>query len=73
MREYKLTDKEYAEILDASKATPVMYLSGGASMFDTPQNNANRAWKKFGEKYGFKYMTVKPGSRGDHYFLAEEN
>jgi aromatic ring-opening dioxygenase catalytic subunit (LigB family) len=30
-----------------------MFLSGGTPMFGTPQENANRAWQRLGEKVGF--------------------
>ena len=40
-------------------------------MFNTPQENANRAWEKLGKKMGFDYMTVRPNqARGALYFTA---
>jgi len=71
-KEYELTEDELNELLNASKPTPVMYLSGGQSMCGSPQENANRAWEKLGNARGFDYMTVQPSSRGKRFFTAEE-
>ena len=48
-KEFEMTQAELDEILDACKPTPVMYLSGGQSMFRSPQENANGAWRKLGK------------------------
>lgn len=69
-KEFEMTQAQLDSILEASKSTPAMYLSGGQPMFDSPQENANRAWKKLGEEMGFDYMTVKPTSRGNRFFTA---
>ena len=58
---FTMTQAQHAKLIDASKPTPAMYLSGGAPMFGTPQENANRAWAVFGTELGFKHMTVRPG------------
>lgn len=72
LKEFEMTEADLKEIMDACKPTPVMFLSGGMSMFDSPQENANKAWQKLGEKIGFKHMTVRP-VRGKHprFFTAE--
>jgi len=57
-REYEITTEQLNKLLDASKPTPVMYLSGGQRMFNSPQENANRAWKSLGDEMGFDYMSV---------------
>ncbi len=69
-QEYHLTDEEFNTLIAASKPTPVMYLSGGQSMFDSPQENANRAWAKVGAARGFDHMTVQPSSKGNRFFTA---
>ncbi len=69
--EYEMTEADLQTILDASKSVPVMFLSGGGSMFGTPQENANRAWGAIGTKMGFDYMTVRPISgKGQRFFTA---
>ena len=71
-KEFEMTDEDLAILMDASKPTPVMYGSGGASLFRTPQENANRAWGNLADKMGFKQMTVQPVSgKGTKYFTAE--
>jgi len=71
-KEFEMTQAELDEILDACKPTPVMYLSGGQSMFRSPQENANGAWRKLGKKLGFIGDTVRPISgKGDRCFTAE--
>ena len=70
MKTFEMTDAELKEIMDASKPTPVMYLSGGQPMFSSAQANANHAWKLLGDKLGFDHMTVRPTGKGDKFFSA---
>ena len=71
MKLYEMSETDMAKIIEASKPTPVMYLSGGISMFDSPQENANRAWRELGKRMGFKWDTVRPSDRGQLFFTAE--
>jgi len=71
-KEFELSDEDLAVLLDASKPTPAMWLSGGEPMCGTPQENANRAWNNLGEKLGFKPMTVRPVSGKDQKFFTAE-
>lgn len=71
MKEFEMTEEDLKELYDASKPTPVMYMSGGVPLFKTPQENANHAWRLLGEKMGFEYMTVRPNGKGDRFFSAE--
>jgi len=71
MKDFEMTQEHLDEIMDACKSTPVMYLSGGKPMFNSPQENANHAWEKLGESLGFKPMTAKPNGKGDRFFTAE--
>ena len=41
--EYEMAEDDLREILNAGKPTPAMFLSGGAPMFSSPQDNANQA------------------------------
>lgn len=70
-KEFELSEEQYQALLDASKPTPVMFLTGGRPMFDSPQENANRAWKALGTKMGFQHMTVQPSDKGKRFFTAE--
>jgi hypothetical protein len=67
-----MSETELADILAACKPTPVMFLTGGKPMYDSPQENANRAWKQLGDKLGFDAMTVQPvDGKGNRFFTAE--
>ncbi|HLJ97307.1 MAG TPA: hypothetical protein VKU02_29375 [Gemmataceae bacterium] len=71
-KEFEMSEDDLKELLKACKPTPVMFLTGGTPMFDSPQENANRAWQMLGDKLGFDYMTVKPVSgKGQRFFTAE--
>ena len=71
-KEFQITDEQLSELKKASQPTPVMYLSGGVPMFDSPQENANRAWKKLGAELGFDYLTVRPiAGKSQHFFTAD--
>lgn len=70
--EYEMTAEDHAALLEACKPTPVMFLSGGMPMSDSPQENANRAWAKLGLKMGFNSTTVEPISgKSSTFFRAE--
>lgn len=71
IREFEMTEDDLKAILEACKPTPVMYLSGGRSMFRSQQENANDAWETLGKKMGFKHMTVRPSRKGQRFFTAE--
>lgn len=60
MKRYEITQAQLDKLLDASKPTRGMYLSGGIPMGGSPQENANMAWKALGDELGFDYMTVRP-------------
>ena len=68
---FEMTESQLEEIIDACKPTPVMYLSGGMPMFNSPQENANHAWEKLSKELGFDHMTVAPAGDGPRYFSAE--
>jgi len=43
----------------------------GAYAPSSPQERANRAWQRLGEKYGFDHMTVRPiQGKGKRFFSA---
>lgn len=72
--EYEMTQADLDAMLAACKPTPVMFLSGGQSMFDSPQENANRAWKELGSRMGFDHMTVRPiAGKNARFFTAVPN
>ena len=70
-KDFDMTQEQLDRLMAACKAMPVMYLSGGQPMFNSPQENANYAWEKLGKEMGFKHMTVKPNGKGDRFFSAE--
>ena len=73
-QEFEMSEEDMETLLEASKPTPVMYLSGGIPMHSSPQENANQAWKTLGEKLGFAHMTVQPmQGKGNRFFTAEES
>lgn len=73
-KEYEMTENDLEKLLDASKPTPAMFLTGGEPMAGTPQENANAAWRRLGDKMGFKAMTVRPiPGKGQRFFTAEPN
>lgn len=72
-KEFEMTPDELKKILSACKPTPVMYLSGGTPMCNTPQENANAAWQALGKEKGFDWESVQPVSgKGMAFFTAEE-
>lgn len=68
--EFEMTEQDLKELLEACKPTPVMFLTGGTPMYDTPQENANRAWAALGKKMGFNSDTVEPAGKGQRFFTA---
>ena len=70
-QEFEMTEDDLASLMDACKPTPAMFLSGGEPMGGTPQENANFAWRRLGEKMGFDHMTVQPvRGKGKRVFTA---
>jgi uncharacterized Fe-S cluster-containing radical SAM superfamily protein len=66
---YEMTEDDLKELLKACQPTRVMLIGGYNP--PSPQENANRAWQKLGEKYGFDYQTVRPISgKGQRFFTA---
>lgn len=67
--EYEMTEDDLAELLEASKPVAVMKIGNYAPK--APQENANNAWARLGEKMGFDSMTVQPVSgKGQCFFTA---
>jgi len=72
-KHFTMFQEDLEKILDASKPVPAMWGNGGAKLFPTPQENANRAWAELGKKMGFNYLTVAPTGEGDRFFTAEQD
>ena len=71
-KEFEMSDEDLAAVLDACKPTPAMWLGDGTPMCGTPQENANRAWERLGEKMGFASLTVQPAAgKGQKVFTVE--
>ena len=67
---YKMSLKQFREIMEASK--PVPYLVIGGIGTPSMQENANYAWKKLADEMGFIWYTAKLASGiASNYFIAE--
>lgn len=67
---YRLSEAELKE-MEAIASLPVLYLSGGAPIFDQLEM-ANRFWKKIAKFYGFLWHSVEPAPGSDpRSFFAE--
>lgn len=72
MREFEMTDEQVARIKKASQPVPLVYLSGGQSMFGSQQENANSAWQGVAAELGVKWATIRPAiGKGEKFILAE--
>ena len=70
--EYEMTEADLQEILNACKPVPYMVVGGRPPT--SPQENANLAWSRLGQKMGFDHMTVRPTSgKGQRFFSAVPN
>ena len=69
---YEMTEEDLKEILDSCKPVPMIMLQCGTP--SSPQENANRAWKRLGDKMGFDSLTVQPiQGKSNRYFSAIPN
>ena len=67
--EYEMSEADLAELLAACKPVPMIMLQCGTP--PSPQENANNAWARLGEKLGFDGMTVRPiQGKGQRFFTA---
>jgi len=68
-KEYEMADEDLEALLEASKPVPYMVIGGVEP--SSPQENANAAWQRLGDKMGFAHMTVRavPG-KGRKFFTA---
>ena len=60
-KEFEMSEQDMNDLLDACKSAPLIMLQCGTP--PSPQEMANRAWEKLGDKMGFDHMTVKPVDR----------
>lgn len=71
-REYEMTEMQMKRLLQACRPVPLIMLQCG--MPPSPQETANRAWKRLGDELGFDHMTVLPvQGKGQRFFTAESN
>jgi hypothetical protein len=69
-KEFKLNDEEMNYLISACKPQPYMII--GNYVPESPQENANNAWKYLGNKLGFIWDTVEPiDGKDQHCFMAE--
>ena len=70
-QEFKMSETELSDIKKiASNSEPIMKIGDDWTGLSR-QEKANNYWSAMGDKYGFKFMTVEPSSKGELYFLAE--
>ncbi len=70
-KEYEMSEADLEALIKACKPVPMIMLQCGPS--PTPQEMANRAWSRLGEKMGFDSMSVKPIPGKSHrFFTAKE-
>ena len=65
---YEMTEADLERILDACKPVPYIIIGGHAP--NSPQDNANAAWKELGSRMGFDAMTVQPEGSSNRTFTA---
>ncbi len=71
-KEYEMTVEQRDRILEACKPVPAMYLSGGAPMYRSQQENANDAWQALATELGFKWDTIRPVPGKSDLFISAE-
>lgn len=69
-QQYRMTDDELEQVLNASK--PVPYMVFGGREPSSPQENANNAWQGIADRVGCDKFTIGPAASGDiQEFSAE--
>ena len=67
---YEMTVEDLSEILEACKPVPMIMLNI-MNNCSSRQENANRAWKRLGDKMGFDGDTARPiEGKGSRFFSA---
>lgn len=73
MKLYRMEQSDFDDLMKAinsARGTPLIALQCG--MPESPQEAANRAWEKLGDKMGFQSKTARPAASGDKLeFMAE--
>lgn len=68
-QQFEMTEEDLQKLIEACR--PVTYLVVGGMPPNSPQENANAAWKELGDRMGFDHMTVKPEPGfNDRFFTA---
>jgi hypothetical protein len=65
---FEMTEADLDELLQACRSVPLIALQCGSP--PSPQENANAAWDRLGEKMGFYGSTVKPTGKNNRFFNA---
>ena len=69
-KEFEMSQDDEKKLLDACEPVPMIALHCGTP--PSPQENANAAWKRLGEKMGFTAMSARPvPGKGTRFFTAE--
>jgi len=68
-KEFEMSETDLKELMEACKSVPMIALQCGTPR--SPQENANDAWNRLGEKMGFDGSTVEPiFEKGTRFFVA---
>ena len=70
-QEFEMLQEEMDDIIAINKSQMPVMLIGNVTTGMDLQERINAYWEGLGDKYGFKYMTVEPSSKGKLFFLAE--
>jgi len=65
---FVMTEADLDELLQACRSVPLIALQCG--MPPSPQENANAAWDRLGDKMGFDGSTVEPTGKNNRFFSA---
>lgn len=68
MREFEMTEADYAALLEACE--PVPYLVANGVGPSSPRERVMAVWCELGERMGFDYETAAPSGKGQRVFLA---
>ncbi len=67
-KEYTMKQADFDTLMEACKPVPMIMLQCGPP--SSPQENANRAWVRLGDKMGFDGSTVQPSGSNQLKFTA---
>jgi len=71
-KRFTMTEEEFKSLQEAAR-TPGVFLGGPLAGFDPARAASEDLWKKMGQKYGFRWQSVRPvAGQPQTVFEAEE-